>query len=64
MLSLVAKSHRKKKTKKKIQIKQNKCLRLCLRLDKMYHITLKEFTSINWLPYKERVHQFFFHVCQ
>ena len=45
------------KTKKKIQIMQNKCIRFCLRLDKMQHISLTEFRSINWLPTKERVHQ-------
>ena len=26
-------------------------------LDKMYHRSLAEFRSINWLPTKERVHQ-------
>ena len=29
----------KKKTKKKIQIMQNKCIRFCLKLDKMHHIS-------------------------
>ena len=36
---------------------QNKCIQFCLRLDKMQHISLAEFRSINWLPTKERVHQ-------
>ena len=36
---------------------QNKCIRFCLRLDKMQHLSLAEFRSINWLPTKERVHQ-------
>ena len=36
---------------------QNNCIRFCLRLDKMQHISLAEFRSINWLPTKERVHQ-------
>ena len=27
-----------KKTKKKIQIMQNKCIRFCLKLDKAYHL--------------------------
>ena len=45
------------KTKEKIQIMQNKCMRFCLRLDQMHHISLTEFRSINWLPTKERVHQ-------
>ena len=44
------------KTKKKIQIMKNKCMRFCLILDKMQHISLTEFRSINWLPTKERVH--------
>ena len=29
------------KTKEKIQIMQNKCMRFCLRLDKMHHISLR-----------------------
>ena len=45
------------KNKKKIQIMQNKCIQFCLRLNKMLHISLAEFRSINWLPTKERVHQ-------
>ena len=36
---------------------QNKCIRFCLRLDKMQHISLTEFRLINWFPTKERVHQ-------
>ena len=36
---------------------QNKCIRFCLRLDEMQHISLAEFRLINWLPTKERVHQ-------
>ena len=36
---------------------QNKCIRFCLRLDKMQHISLAGFISINWLPTKESVHQ-------
>ena len=46
-----------KKTKKKIQITQNKCIRFCDRLDKMQHTFLAEFRSINWFPTKERLHQ-------
>ena len=46
-----------KKTEKEIQIMQNKCIRFCLRLDKMQHISLTEFRLINWFPTKERVHQ-------
>ena len=36
---------------------QNKYIWFCLRLDKMQHIAVMEFRSINWLPTKERVHQ-------
>ena len=36
---------------------QNKCIRFCLRLHKMQHISLTEFRLINWLPTEERVHQ-------
>ena len=46
-----------KTIKKKIQIMQHKYRRFCLRLDKIKHISLAEFRSINWLPTKERVHQ-------
>ena len=45
------------KTKKKIQIMQNKCIRFCLKFDKMHHISEKEFRLINWLPTSERVDQ-------
>ena len=45
------------KTKKEIQIMQNKCIPFCLRLDKMQHISLMEFRLINWLPTEERLHQ-------
>ena len=38
----------KKKTKKKIQIMQNRCIRFCLKLDKIQHISLAVFRSINW----------------
>ena len=36
-----------KKLKNKIQISQNKCIRFCLQLDKMSHISQKEFATIN-----------------
>ena len=45
------------KTKKKIQIMQIKCIRFCLRLDKMHHISEKDFRLINWLPTSKRVDQ-------
>ena len=48
---------KKKAAEKKIQIMQNKCIRFCLRLDKMQYISLAEFRLINWLSTKERVHQ-------
>ena len=42
-----------KKTKKKIQIMQN----FCLKLDKMHSIFDEEFKSINWLPASKRFDQ-------
>ena len=45
------------KMKKKIQIMQNKCIRFCLRLDKMHHISEENFRLINWLPTSKRVDQ-------
>ena len=46
------------KMKKKIQISQNKCIRFCLRLDKMHHISEEDFRLINWLPTSKRVDQY------
>ena len=43
--------------KNKIKISQNKCNRFCLQLDKMSHISQKEFETINWLSIKERYNQ-------
>ena len=37
---------------------RNKYIRFCLRLDKMQHISLAAFKSINCLPTKERVYQY------
>ena len=45
------------KTKKKIQIMQNKCIRFCLRLDKMHHISEENFILINWLTTSKRAEQ-------
>ena len=45
------------KLKDKIQTSQNKCIRFCLQLDKMSHISHKEFETINWLSIKERYSQ-------
>ena len=44
-----------KKLKIRIQTLQNKCIRFYLQLDKMSHISQKEFEIINWLPIKERI---------
>ena len=48
---------RSKKLKNRIQTLLNKCIRFCLQLDKMSHISQKEFETINWLPIKERYNQ-------
>ena len=43
----------KLKKKKKIQIAQSKCIRLCWKLDKRHHISNKKFKSVNcFLVYK------------
>ena len=36
---------------------QNKCIRFCLKLDKMHQISEKDFKTINWLPVDQRVKQ-------
>ena len=46
-----------KKLKNRIQTSQNKCTRFCLQLDKMTHISYKEFETLNWLPVTERFNQ-------
>ena len=46
------------KMKKKIQIKQNKCIRFCLRMKKIHYISEDAFRLINWLPTKKRVDQY------
>ena len=46
-----------KKLKNRIQTSQNKCIRFCLQLDKMTHISHKEFEILNWLPVTERFNQ-------
>ena len=43
--------------KKEIQIIENKCIRFCLRLGKMHHVSEEDFRLINWLPTSERVGQ-------
>ena len=45
------------KRKNKIQITQNKCIRYCLQLGKMTHISKNEFETLNWLPVKDRFNQ-------
>ena len=45
------------KLKRKLQIMQNKCIRFCLKLDKMHHISEEDFKTINWLPVNQRVQQ-------
>ena len=45
------------KTKKKIQIMQNKCIIFCVRMDKMHHISDEDCRLINWLPTNKRVDQ-------
>ena len=47
-----------KKSKNRIQISQKKCIRFCLQLDKMTHISHKEFETLNWLPVTGRFSQF------
>ena len=46
-----------KKLKNKIQTTQNKCVRFCLNLDKMTHISQNEFEKLNWLPISYRINQ-------
>ena len=46
------------KMKNKVQITQNNCIRYCLQLDKMTHISKNEFETLNLLPVKDRFNQF------
>ena len=45
------------KIKSKIQITQNECIRYCLQLDKMTHISKNKFESLKWLPVKDKFSQ-------
>ena len=36
---------------------QNKCIRFCLKLDKMHHISEEDFKTTDWLPVDQRVQQ-------
>ena len=46
-----------KKLKHRIQTTQNKCMRFCLRLDKLKHISHEEFERLNLLPVTYRFKQ-------
>ena len=46
-----------KKLKNRIQTPQNKSIRFCRHLDKMTHISDKEFKTLNWLPVTETINQ-------
>ena len=46
-----------KKLINRIQTSQDKCIRFCLQLDKMIHISDKEFETLNWLLVTERFNQ-------
>ena len=39
-----------KKSKHRIETTQNKCMRFCLQLDKLKHISHEKFEHLNWLP--------------
>ena len=43
--------------KNKIQTTQNKCVRSCLNLDKMAHVSQNEFEKLNFLPLSDRINQ-------
>ena len=45
--------------KHRIQTTQNKCMRFCLQLDKLKHISHEEFEHLNWLPVTYRFKQSF-----
>ena len=46
-----------KRSKKKLQASQNKCIRFCLGMGNREHVGAVEFKKINWLPTKERYEQ-------
>ena len=46
-----------KKLKNEIQTTQNKCVRFCLNLDEMDHISQNEFEKLNWLPISDGINQ-------
>ena len=45
------------KNKNKIQATQKKCVRVCLNLDNMAHISQNELEKLNWLPISDRINQ-------
>ena len=47
-----------KNLKTHLQATQNKCIRICLKLDDRKSITVKEFEKRNWLPIHERNNQY------
>ena len=46
-----------KKYKNKVQVAQNKCIRVCLFLENRAHLGVNEFRKINWLLTRERFEQ-------
>ena len=46
-----------KKLKHRIQTTQNMCVRFCLHLDKLKHISYEGFERLNWLPVTYRFKQ-------
>ena len=46
-----------KKSKNKIQATQNKCVRFCLNLAKMAHISQNKFEKLSWLPISDRINK-------
>ena len=49
------------KTKNEMQIMQNKCIRFCLKLNEIHHISENSFRLINWLPTSKRVEGWLVH---
>ena len=46
-----------KKTKDKLQVPQNKCIRFCLKLQSREHVSNEHFHKLNWLPINQRFQQ-------
>ena len=45
------------KLTKALEILQDKCIHICLKLDKMHHISEEDCKTTNWLPTDQRVQQ-------